>query len=158
MGARTGTLKNPTKCLWRREPDRRSNFFFSPHAHLCTVTFMTEISLIVTLNNQFTTKKATWQQKKCHQTLRLHNDCVIEVFGGIFSVATKHFDYTTIAPSWGPGVKSRMCPPYPKRDRKRRLNGAVSRNNRIKRVAPCRCLDGHVKEPYEMSMALGARP
>ena len=30
--------------------------------------------------------------------------------------------------------------------------------NRIKRVAPCRCLDGHVKEPYEMSMALGARP
>ena len=42
--------------------------------------------------------------------------------------------------------------------RKRRLNGAVSRNNRLKRVAPCRCLDGHVKEPYEMSMALGARP
>ena len=39
--------------------------------------------------------------------------------------------------------------------RKRRLNGAVSRNNRIKRLAPCRCLDGHVKEPYEMSMALG---
>ena len=28
--------------------------------------------------------------------------------------------------------------------RKRRLNGAVSRNNRIKRVAPCRCLDRHV--------------
>ena len=41
---------------------------------------------------------------------------------------------------------------------KRRLNGAVSQNNRIKRVAPCWCLDGHVKEPYEMSMALGARP
>ena len=37
------------------------------------------------------------------------------------------------------------------------LNGAVSRNNR-KRVAPCRCLDGHVTEPYKMSMALGARP
>ena len=29
-----GTLKNPTKCLWRWEPDRRSNFFFSPPAHL----------------------------------------------------------------------------------------------------------------------------
>ena len=56
------------------------------------------------------------------------------------------------------GVKSRMCPPYPQRDRKRRLNGAVCRNHRIKRVVPCRCLDGHVKEPYEMSMALGARP
>ena len=36
------------------EPDRRSNyFFFSPPAHLCAVTCMTEISLIVTLNNQF---------------------------------------------------------------------------------------------------------
>ena len=51
------------------------------------------------------------------------------------------------------GVKSRMCPPYPQRDRKRRLNGAVCRNHRIKRVVPCRCWDGHVKEPCEMSMA-----
>ena len=32
---RKGTLKNPTKCLWRREPDRMYNFFFSPLAHLC---------------------------------------------------------------------------------------------------------------------------
>ena len=53
VGVRTGTLKNPTKCLWRWEPDRRSNFFFSPPAHLCAVTYMTEISLIVTLNNLF---------------------------------------------------------------------------------------------------------
>ena len=36
------------------EPDRRSNSFFSPPAHLCAVTYMTEISLIVTLNNQCT--------------------------------------------------------------------------------------------------------
>ena len=42
--------------------------------------------------------------------------------------------------------------------RKRRLNGAVIRNNCIKRVTPCWCLDVHVKEPYEMSIALGARP
>ena len=42
--------------------------------------------------------------------------------------------------------------------RKRRLNGAVYQNNHIKRVVPCRCFDGHVKEPFEMSMALGARP
>ena len=35
------------------EPDRTYNFFFSPPAHLCAVTYMTEISLIVTLNNQF---------------------------------------------------------------------------------------------------------
>ena len=34
------------------EPDRRSNFFMPP-AHLCAVTYMTEIPLIVTLNNQF---------------------------------------------------------------------------------------------------------
>ena len=56
-------------------------------------------------------------------------------------------------PHEGLGVKSRMCPPYPQRDRKRRLNGAVCRNRRIKRVVPCRCQDVHVKEPYEMSMA-----
>ena len=36
------------------EPDRRSNFFFNPPAHLCAVTYMTEISLTVTLNNKFT--------------------------------------------------------------------------------------------------------
>ena len=35
------------------EPDRRSNFF-SPPAHLFAVTYMTEILLIVTFNNQFT--------------------------------------------------------------------------------------------------------
>ena len=33
----------------------------------------------------------------------------------------------------------------------------VCRNHRIKR-APCRSLDGHVKEPYEKSMAFGAQP
>ena len=42
------------KCLWCWEPDRRSNFFFSPPAHLCAVSCMTEISLIVTLNNLLT--------------------------------------------------------------------------------------------------------
>ena len=53
VGAWTGTLKNPVKSLWRWEPDRRSNYFFSPTAHLCAVTYMTELSLIVTLNSQF---------------------------------------------------------------------------------------------------------
>ena len=33
VGAWMGTLKNPTKCLWRWDPDCRSNFF-SPLAHL----------------------------------------------------------------------------------------------------------------------------
>ena len=31
------------------------------------------------------------------------------------------------------------APPYPQHDRKRRLNGAVCRNHRIKRLVPCRC-------------------
>ena len=43
--------KTPQRRLW--EPNRRSNFF-SPPANLWVVTYMTEISLIVTLNNQFT--------------------------------------------------------------------------------------------------------
>ena len=33
-----GTLKNPTKCLWRWEPNRRNNFFVSLPAHLCRHT------------------------------------------------------------------------------------------------------------------------
>ena len=32
----TGTFKDPTKCLWHWEYDRRLNFF-SPHVHLCAV-------------------------------------------------------------------------------------------------------------------------
>ena len=51
VGAFTGTFKNPAKWLWRWEPDRRSNFF-SPPVHLCTVAYITEISLHVTLSNQ----------------------------------------------------------------------------------------------------------
>ena len=46
-------IKNLSKYLWRWELDRRSDLF-SPPAHLCAVIYMTEISLIVTLNNQFT--------------------------------------------------------------------------------------------------------
>ena len=45
------TLKNHTKYLWRWEPGRRTNFF-SPPVHLCAVTFITEISLHLTLSNQ----------------------------------------------------------------------------------------------------------
>ena len=66
-----------------------------------------------------------------------------------------------ITPMGTRGFKSRICPPYPHRVVKGDLlyiNGAVSRNNRIKRLDPGRCLDRHVKEPYETSMALGARP
>ena len=52
VGAWTGTLKNPTECLWRWKPDCRSSFFFSPPAHLCAVTYINEISLHVTFSNQ----------------------------------------------------------------------------------------------------------
>ena len=50
------------QCLWRSEPGRRFKFFFSlpAHIHVCTVTYMTEISLIVTLNNQFTSSEEGW--------------------------------------------------------------------------------------------------
>ena len=37
------------------------------------------------------------------------------------------------------GLSREYAPPYPQRDRKRRLNGAVCRNHRIKRLVPCRC-------------------
>ena len=37
------------------------------------------------------------------------------------------------------GLSRECVPPYPQRDRKRRLNGAVCRNHRIKRLVPCRC-------------------
>ena len=51
--ARIGAWReNPTKCLWRWEPDRRFNFFFNLPVHLCVVTYITEISLHVTLSNQ----------------------------------------------------------------------------------------------------------
>ena len=46
----TGTFKNPTKCLWQK-PDRRF-YFFNPHAHLWAVTYITQISLDVTLSNR----------------------------------------------------------------------------------------------------------
>ena len=76
----------------------------------------------------------------------------------VFRKWSKTFRQFVHLPREGPDMTSIMCPPDPHRDRKRRLNGAVCRNHRIKRVVPCRCKDGHVKEPYEMSMALGARP
>ena len=47
-------LKNPTKCLWRGSPTVGLTSSSVRLPHLCAVTYMTEISLIVTLNNQFT--------------------------------------------------------------------------------------------------------
>ena len=53
VSAWTGTLNNPTKCLWRWKPDCRFNFFFNPPAQ-CAVTYITEISLNVTFYNNLT--------------------------------------------------------------------------------------------------------
>ena len=49
----TGTLENPMKCLWRGELDRMSKFF-SPPVHLFAVTYITEMSLHLTLSNNLT--------------------------------------------------------------------------------------------------------
>ena len=59
VGAWTGTLKNPTKCLWRWESDCGSNFF-SPPARLYAVTYITEISLHVTLSNKSHSLTLRW--------------------------------------------------------------------------------------------------
>ena len=48
-----GHVKEPHEMSKMWEPDRRFYFFFSPPAHLCAVTYITEISLIVTLNNHY---------------------------------------------------------------------------------------------------------
>ena len=170
------------------EPDRRSNFFFSPPAHLCAVTYMTEISLIVTLNNQFTSPsqlkaskrglgisrkqllvrtgvlcqrmgipsfKNKTPSKDClngvrkrHPKLTLQKPEKLGASGArMTNPVVENMQLLCVLgqcsrrtfPREGPGVMSRMCPPYPQRDRKRRLNGTVCRNHRTKRVVPCRC-------------------
>ena len=62
---------------------------------------------------------------------------------------SEHF----LSSPWGPGrlIKSRMCPPYRYVSLKATKMGRFLRIT-VKRLAPCRCLDGHVKEPFEMSM------
>ena len=82
-----------------------------------------QISSFLCLHIQMHNLKFIFTDKYCH--------CLIK----------KMFLYSIlIFPPWGPGGLSRECaPPYPQRDRKRRLNGAVCRNHRIKRLVPCRC-------------------
>ena len=46
-----GHVKEPNEMSMAWKPDRRSNFFSSP-ANLCAVTFITEVSLHVTLSIQ----------------------------------------------------------------------------------------------------------
>ena len=51
-----------------------------------------------------------------------------------------------------PGFKMGIGPLYLYASVKGDWNWMVSRNNRTKN-GPCRCLDGGVKEPYEMPMS-----
>ena len=44
-------VKEPSEMSMAWEPERSSNFF-SPPAHICAVTYIIEISLIVTLSNE----------------------------------------------------------------------------------------------------------
>ena len=47
-----GHVKEPYEMSMAWEPDHRSNIFSTP-AHLCAVTCIPEISLIVTLSSQY---------------------------------------------------------------------------------------------------------
>ena len=88
------------------------------------------------------------------QTVYLSPDQMMEcvLFLSFLFVFFKfNLDYNLNYPSENVSSVSQVC-------RKRRLIWAVCWNHRIKRLVPCRCLDGHVKEPYKMSMALGAQP
>ena len=79
-----------TKCLWRWEPDRRSNFFFSPPAHLCAVTYVTEISLIVTLNSQFnSTQLNEIYINKYYNDFKIYrSDRIVWVWEGILFIVS----------------------------------------------------------------------
>ena len=94
IGTWTGTLKNPTKCLWRWEPDRTSNFFFSPPAHLCAVTYTNVCSFI-----------------GCNKRLPYDHNAPLP---GVTSPWVYVENRSSVSPA---------C-------RKRRVNLAVSRNNR----------------------------
>ena len=99
----------------------------------------------------FLFKQADWPTFKSLCSLQLNNrtfeseDPIPDFSNTLLNKAEKTIPKSSVLPREGPGVKSRMCPPYPQRDRKRRLNGAVCRYHRIKRVVPCRCRTGTLK-------------
>ena len=128
---------DPTKCLWRLEPDRRSNFF-SPPEYLCGVTYITKISLHVPLSNQshsqlwptdlivngdhllirdqLPTKFETSAAKLCRviSCIRLRDTATYRPIYMYWSTCAKQYAPLLKGHSReGLGVKSRMCPPYP---------------------------------------------
>ena len=84
-----GHVKEPYEMSMAWEPDRRFNFFNRP-AHLCAVTYVTEISLNVTLNNHihsFTQAiiKDIQTYQKCPPFLDIAV-CLLHVFRAIFDL------------------------------------------------------------------------
>ena len=69
-----------TKCLWRWELDRKSSFFFSPPTHLCALTYMTEISLIVTINKPI---HLTFNKRKSSGMLGLKHKTFAFIFSSV---------------------------------------------------------------------------
>ena len=63
-----------------------------------------------------------------------------------------------VIPYWDPGrFKMRISPPYPQRVVKGEWIGRFLRIT-VKRVAPCWCLDGHVKESYKKCLVCRWQP
>ena len=83
------SLKMLTKCLWRWEPDRRYNFFFSPPEHLCAVTYITGISLHVTLNTNTLTHSHANVQTVCHK-FHCFTKC-LEIYNVVMLLMFKHY-------------------------------------------------------------------
>ena len=67
-------------------------------------------------------------------------------------------NYNCSTPVRTPGVEVENTSSVSPACRERRLNGPVCRIHRIQKDGPVSVLDGNVKEPCKMSMALGARP
>ena len=120
------------------EPDRSSNSFFSPPAHLSAVTYMTEVSLIVTLNNQFTHCVVTLLfgffcgcRGFCHKTesdlflfLSMAFSTYIYIYIYIYNILQMNkYCQNKYRTPWG--HRGRIRPQHPLACRKRRLNGAA---------------------------------
>ena len=69
----------------------------------------------------------------------IHNNIYLKmVMRNALTMYVHSYVRQDITPVRARGLSRECAPPYPQRDRKRRL-GAVCRNHRIKRLVPCRC-------------------
>ena len=141
---RTGTLQNPARCLWRWEPDRRYIFFFNPPAHLCRYIYRQkggDLTLSYDKSpythgnvKRAVTTQTTSQKSSIKQRLRTDLGRSVGVTTATQLVWLTWFTGPTFP------LPATAC-------RKRRLNGAMCRNHRMKRVVPCRCRTGTLQNP-----------